>query len=60
MTDDRLTRDYVKPYRADGGIHFSLALQDGTRQMWKVEDTITNWQFAWWIYACDRPAEDTP
>lgn len=48
-------RDYVKPFRADGSIHFSIALQDGTRQAWKVPDTVSNWHFAWWIYACDRP-----
>ncbi len=46
---------YTKPYREGGGIHFSLALQDGTRQPWKIADTISNWHFAWWIFACDRP-----
>lgn len=51
---------YVKPYRADGGIHFTLALQDGTRQPWKIPDTLSNWHFAWWIYACDRPGIEQP
>lgn len=49
---------YTKPYREGGGIHFSIALQDGTRLPWKMADTISNWHFAWWIYACDRPVGD--
>lgn len=44
--------EYAKPVRA---IHFSIALQDGSRQKWKVPDTLTNWQFAWYIYEVDRP-----
>jgi hypothetical protein len=52
---DELT--YVEPHRVDGSIRFTLALQDGTRQPWCIADTLSNWHFAWWVYACDRPAE---
>lgn len=50
-------RAYTKPYRENGRIHFSMALQDGRRQPWAVADTLSNWHFARWIFECDRPRD---
>ena len=47
---------YAMPERKNGAIHFTLALQDGTRQPWVVKDTIANWNFAVWVYIHDRPS----
>jgi len=45
---------YTEPQRIDGYILCSIAQQDGLRQLLRLKDTLSNWQFAWYLYHHDR------